>query len=389
MMTPIFSTDAIERSQHLTHLIRDDIVNAGGAIPFSYFMSRALYTPVYGYYMADNTKLGSAGDFLTAPEISPLLAEALAKQCQSILATISSGDILEVGAGTGVLAVELLLALERENSVPAHYFIFDISPDCRRRQKELLTTRCPHLLSCVVWLEVLPATPIQGVIIANEVLDALPVDCFEITENGCQERGVAWEDDHFVWKCFPFRHSERSEESLHWHKILRFAQDDNIGYRSEIHRSISDWIRSVSTSLDKGVIFLIDYGYPRKEYYHPDRSMGTLMCYCQHQRSDNPFDYVGLQDITAHVDFTLVIESAVAAGCSLAGFTTQAGFLLSSGLIEKNGKESAVDQFRYATHIKKLMMPHEMGEAIKVMALSKQYDVLLAGFDFQDRRWDL
>jgi SAM-dependent MidA family methyltransferase len=377
-----------EHSQKLTTKIRQEITRSGGGISFAQFMELALYAPGLGYYAAGKHKLGPKGDFLTAPEISPLFAKSIARQCQQISEQLSSYDILEFGAGSGVFAKDILIALEEMGAMPEHYYILEVSAELRDRQQRLLQSSFPQYISRIQWLDHLPSSPIQGVIFANEVMDALPVHSFDIQHDTIKERFVVWQNEQFCW--------ESGEPVTPGLKQLCEALRETYalpnGYQSEIHLFLSAWIQSVADLLKKGVILLIDYGYGRAEYYHPDRSMGTLMCYYQHQKHDNPLILVGLQDVTAHVDFTTVIESADAFGCKLAGFTTQAAFLTACGLLEIAEKEthlSAKEKFQQGQAIKKLLFPSEMGEIIKVMALSKAWDVPLVGFSLLDRRRDL
>jgi SAM-dependent MidA family methyltransferase len=372
----------------LTDMIRHEIQLAGGFITFARFMELALYAPGLGYYSAGQHKFGKGGDFVTAPEISPLFSQCVALQCKQILDELEHGDILELGAGSGVFAKDVLLELESLNSLPEHYYILEISAELRARQKELLAHYCPHLLARISWLDALPATAIDGIIFANEVLDAMPVHCFRIDRAGIKERCVTWGHDHFTWLL-----TEPATPALTQH-VESLIQEYDLpeGYESEINLMLPAWINSITACLDKGVILLLDYGYGRAEYYHPERSMGTLMCYYQHQRHDDPFKLVGLQDITAHVDFTTVAENACTAGCTLAGYTIQAAFLLHCDLLEiaqKKEEATSIEGINQAQAIKKLILPSEMGELIKVMALSKNYAKSLRGFPQPDRRRDL
>lgn len=377
-----------EHSEKLTAKIRQEIVKLGGRLSFAQFMELALYAPGLGYYAAGKHKLGPAGDFLTAPEISSLFAKSIARQCQQIAEQLAHYDILEFGAGSGVFAKDILLALEAMGALPEHYFILEVSSDLRDRQKHLLQSECPQFFSRIQWLDHLPSSPIQGIIFANEVMDALPVHTFEIQHDNIKERFVIWQQDQFCWES---REPVTPGLKLQCEALREtYALPNN--YQSEIHLFLSAWIHSVADVLKKGVILLLDYGYGRSEYYHPDRGMGTLMCYSQHRKHDNPFISVGLQDITAHVDFTTVIESGDASGCKLAGFTTQAAFLTACGLLEiaeKQNDLSAKEKFQQGLAIKKLLFPSEMGEIIKVMGLSKAWDVPLIGFSLLDRRRDL
>ncbi len=372
-------------SDKLTDIIRQEIKSSGGLISFARFMELALYAPGLGYYSAGQTKLGKEGDFITAPEISPLFAQCVAQQGKEILNELGAGDILEIGAGSGVFAKDLLLELENLHSLPRHYFILEISAELRARQKQLIAEQCSHLLERIIWLDTLPSAPIQGMIIANEVLDAMPVHCFRIDKGRIQERCVTWENDHFTWLSTT---PTLSALTQHLEPLLQTLPD---GYESEINLMLPAWIRSITSVLEKGVILLFDYGYGRTEYYHPERTMGTLMCYSQHHRHSSPFTLIGLQDITAHVDFTMAVEQAYAAGCSLAGYSTQAAFLLNCHLLEiaKQNEKTVLEETNQAQAIKRLVLPSEMGELIKVMAISKNFTQSLLGFPQPDRRRDL
>ncbi len=375
-------------SNQLTDVIRQEIQLAGGFISFARYMELALYAPGLGYYSAGQHKFGKGGDFVTAPEISPLFSQCVALQCQQILDELGQGDILELGAGSGVFAKDVLLELERLNSLPRHYYILEISADLRARQHELLTQHCPHLLTHISWLNVLPKTTIHGIIIGNEVLDAMPVHCFRIDSSGIKERCVTWDQDQFAWL---LTEPTTPELTQHVESLLQ-EQPLPEDYDSEVNLMLPAWINSITACLDKGVILLFDYGYGRAEYYHPERRMGTLMCYYQHRRHDDPFKLVGSQDITAHVNFTTVAENACDVGCTLAGYSIQAAFLLHCdllGIAQKKEEATSVEGINQAQAIKKLTLPSEMGELVKVMALSKNYTKSLRGFPQPDRRRDL
>ncbi len=388
MKLPTPDSTAQAHSAKLADIIRQEIHLSGGFITFARFTELALYFPGLGYYSAGQHKWGKEGDFVTAPEISPLFSQCVATQCKQILNELDKGDILEIGAGSGVFAKDILLELESLNSLPQHYFILEISAELRERQKQLLAHHCPHLLDRISWLDSLPKTAINGIIIANEVLDAMPVHCFRIENSEIKERCVTWDHDHFTWMLTPPTTSRLTQH------IEFLLQEYTLpeGYESEINLILPAWINSITSTLNKGVILLFDYGYGRAEYYHPERKMGTLMCYYQHLRHDNPFKLIGLQDITAHVDFTTVAETACAAGYTLAGYSIQAAFLLNCQLLEraqKKGKIALLNEIHQLQAIKKLTLPSEMGELIKVMALSKNYAKSLHGFPLPDRRRDL
>lgn len=368
----------------LTEFIRQKINQAGGWISFAEFMNAALYHPTLGYYCRETMAFGHQGDFTTAPELSPLFAACFAKQCEQIFHHLEGGSILELGAGSGRFAHDILLALEKSGSLPRHYFIYEISPALRRKQAHLLETNIPQLAHQITWLDTLPAE-FSGVIIANEVLDAMPVHCFRIEQEGACERGVSWEGGEFVW-------SSRVPDSELTEKLQTLPSLE-VGYESEINLELEAWVARLSNALTQGVILFSDYGYGHLEYYSPERSRGTLTCFHEHQRHDNPLIWPGRQDMTAHVDFTRVIESAFEQGCSLGGYTTQAGFLFSCGL--KELAETAAQSltptalFQQSQALKTLTLPTEMGERIKVMALVKQMALPLIGFQVQDRRRDL
>ena len=378
--------EEITYQEQLKTLICQEIIESGGSLSFARFMALALYAPGLGYYSAGHYKLGPTGDFVTAPEMSPLFAKCVARQCQQILTACDNKDILELGAGTGVFAKDLLLELEKLACLPDHYFILEVSADLRERQYTLLSQHCPHLLERVVWLDSLADVEINGMIFANEVMDALPVHCFHIKNQSVMERRVIWQGDRFAWQL-------RSAETALADPIEELRQQFSLpdGYESEMNLLLPAWVNSLAAVLKQGVILLFDYGYGRAEYYHPDRYMGTLMCYRQQRRHDDPFMYVGAQDITAHVDFTSVVSAAVDAHLALGGYTTQAAFLLCCHLIEISEEQvlSTEAQFLQGQMIKKLILPAEMGEAVKVMALTKAFDLPLLGFSLQDRRGDL
>lgn len=367
------------RQDQLTHRIREEIARAGGAISFARFMQLALYAPGLGYYTGGRHKFGEHGDFITAPELGPLFARCLARPCRSVLQELKGGDILEAGAGSGTLAADLLLELESLGSLPEHYFILELSAELRVRQAETLRRKAQRLEKRVSWLDALPAG-FRGIVLANELLDAMPVNRFTIALDGIQELLVAWESGRFVWR-----------EQLA-NATLR-ARIETLGlpvaYVSETHLQAEAWLRSIADILAHGAVVLIDYGFPRTEFYHPQRTQGTLMCHYRHRAHDDPLRLVGLQDITAHVDFSALAEAAVSAGLALLGYTSQAAFLLDCGL-EKMAAESDPENVRahlaLTEQIKKLTMPHEMGELYKVIAFGRNLTGPLPGFGLQDRR---
>lgn len=363
-------------SEQLQQHIAQEIIN-NGPITFARYMQLALYAPRLGYYSANTQKFGEAGDFVTAPEISPLFSRAVAQQCQQILADLEGGEILELGAGSGVMAVDILRELASHQCLPTHYYILEISADFRERQAALIKSEIPQLLDRVNWLSQLPSHPIRGVIIGNEVVDAMPVHKFKI-KNGIKEIYVDYKTDQFTWKI-----DEPSSSLTEAVRDLRinFAE----GYESEISLLIKGWILSLTKILHTGLILLIDYGFPRYEYYHPDRNQGTIVCHYRHRSHFDPLILMGIQDITAHVDFTVLAEAALPS-LMVAGFTHQAAFLLNCGIA--SFMPSYEDQVLYYTitqQIKKLTLPSEMGELFKVIALTKNYQKPLLGFTYMNQ----
>lgn len=373
----------------LINLLRKELIKAGDSLSFAQFMELALYHPTLGYYTSENFHIGRSGDFITAPEISPFFARCFASACLPFMQMTDTAFILELGAGTGRFAVDLIQSLIKLNQPPVRYYIYEKSASLIEKQRILLKQTCPNFFSNIIWLSTLPET-FKGVIIANEVLDALPVHCFQISENGQPvERCVAWQDDRFIWQN-KLPTSAKLKQKIDW---LQETYRLPVGYQSEICLSLEPLIKQLATTLKKGLILLADYGYGQAEYYHPQRNQGTLTCFYQHQKHANPLLLPGLQDITAHVDFTAVAEAAVNSGCHVSGFTSQSTFLLGCGLLTFAAEEeiqlSPAEAFQLHQAIKTLTLPTEMGEIIKMMALTKEIDFTLVGFTLQDRRWEL
>ncbi|MBW8457771.1 MAG: class I SAM-dependent methyltransferase [Thiobacillus sp.] len=387
-MLPAPTPDALAHSQRVAAHLRTLIDAAGGWIPFSRYMDAALYAPGLGYYAAGAMKFGATGDFVTAPEMTPLFGRTLAHAIAPVLAERSignkpGGEVLELGAGSGRLAADLLGELERLDALPARYSILEVSADLRQRQQEVLARNLPQLAGRVHWLDALPAH-FNGVILGNEVLDALPAELVHWTENGPLSRGVIVKGGAFAWQDRPIADS-----------LLRArtnALDLAPGYVSEINLAADALIASLAQCLDRGVILMIDYGFGQSEYYHPQRHMGTLRAHYRHHALDDPFYLPGLCDLTAHVDFSAVARAGTAAGLELAGYTSQAGFLLNSGLTELLMQTPPSDAAAYlpqANAMQRLVSPAEMGELFKVIALSKGGIAPLAGFARGDRRHSL
>jgi len=368
-------------SARLQQMIADEMEASDGRISFARFMELALYAPGMGYYSGGSYKLGEYGDFITAPECSPLFSRCLARQVAQVLTILGGGDVLEVGAGSGMMAAALLESLAAADCLPHRYFILERSGELRARQQDLLQKRLPHLRNRIIWLEQLLEPGFRGVVLANELLDAFPVHCFTVTEAGSAELYVKRENDQWQW-CQGAPSSVELAE-----RIASVQRDANlpVGFHSEINLVGEAWIRSIADILIKGMLLIIDYGFPYREYYHPERASGTLMCHYRHRAHDDPFILVGLQDITAHVDFTAMAEAGYAAGLTVAGYTTQAAFLLGLGITElMRGAEDELTRMWWAQQVKKLTLPHEMGELFKVMAFTRSINEPLMGFTFRD-----
>lgn len=381
---PILSPEEVQQSTRLKEKIIARIDAVGGALSFAEYMQMALYEPGYGYYVAGQTKFGPNGDFITAPEVSYLFSYALAEQCADILFELGSGaSILEFGGGSGRMAVSILSRLEQRNCLPFRYWILDLSPDLQERQRALIAGQIPHLLDRVCWLETLENFSMTGVVLANEVFDAMPVTRFlRSTKKNFYELSVTETAGEFSWKL--------TEPSRNLQEVLIEIERDRgavlpEGYVSEINLNIVPWFAALTVCLLRGVVLCLDYGYPRCEYYLDERSQGTLMCHFRHHAHADPFLNPGMQDITAHVDFTAIASAAEHAGFKLAGFTTQSYFLLANGLDDLLESErhrlSSVAFLNLCQQAKTLLLPSEMGERFKVMGLSKMYDGILRGFD--------
>ena len=372
----------IELSQQLVAAIRADIEANGGWISFARYMEQALYAPGMGYYSAGSTKFGEAGDFVTAPEISPLFARTLARQAAQVLREVG-GDILELGAGTGRLAAQMLLALERMGMLPVRYRILEVSAHLRSVQRDTMVSLLPEVLfRRVEWLEALPPE-IDGFVFGNEVLDALPVHLLVRHEGGRQERGVVWQAERFAFQDQPLQ-----SPVLH-DGLQGLALPD--GYVTEVCPAAAGLVASLAGILRRGVLLFVDYGFPRGEYYHPQRATGTLMCHYRQQAHDDPLVYPGLQDITAHVDFTAVAEAGAGGGLDVLGFASQAQFLINCGITELLAEVSPHDMAAYlplATQAQKLLSPAEMGELFKVIAMGRGV-AGLQGFVRGDKRHTL
>lgn len=379
---PIPSAQALAHSAQLQSLIQQHIQQQGGWIDFATFMHMALYTPSLGYYSGGAKKFGFGGDFVTAPEISPLFAQALANQVAQVL-QITQGKVLELGAGTGKLAKDLLLSLGKLETLPSQYCILEVSDYLRQVQREYLHEKLPKaLFDRLVWLDTLPEV-FSGMVVGNEVLDAIPVHLVGKQQGVLVERGVVWKDG-FAWQ-----DKTLTAGSL-FHQLAEWDLPD--GYLTEISPAATGLVRSLASSLKHGAIVMLDYGFGASEYYHPQRKSGTLMCHFQHHAHDNPLVYVGLQDVTAHVNFTAIAEAAHSEQLSILGYLNQANFLINCGLLQILEQASPEHMEVYApmvSAVQKLLSPAEMGELFKVILLGKGIDVPLVGALQGDKRHTL
>jgi len=377
---------ALEHSERLVALLHERIATAGGWISFADYMGAALYEPGLGYYSAGAAKFGAAGDFVTAPEISPLFSHCLARQCAEVLASCSGNTVLELGAGTGRMAADMMEEFARLGDVPERYSILETSADLRSRQAQTLQRLPAELRARVNWLESLPEKAINGVIVGNEVADALPVQRFLINRDEVCELGVA--SDGSVFTDMPRPAGE---------ELTRFATqlklDGVEGYCSEYNPGLTGWVAALGNALEKGALLLLDYGYVRHEYYLPERNTGTLRCYYRHRAHESPYLWPGLQDITAWVDFTALAQAAEGAGLTVSGYTTQAQFLLAGGLeavvaraASEHNLADTRAQAEMAAGLRTLMLPGEMGDAVKAMIMTRGKVHAPSGFAGRDFR---
>ena len=382
VLTGLPALGAGERAhvERMHALIRTEVEARGGRLPFSRYMEIALYAPRLGYYRAGWRTFGARGDFVTAPEISPLFARTVARQVDQALSLTGTREVVEIGAGAGTMAAQMLAEFAPRGGV--RYRILELSGAMAARQRETIEARVPDALASVSWIDALPEPGFNGVVVANEVVDALPVERFEVTSGGVSMHCVGFEAGRPIWESRPAEpRLADAVESIQREIGHRLP----IGYVSEIGPARSAWAASIAERLECGLVLLMDYGFPRCELYHPDRRDGTLRCHFRHRRHDDPLVLCGLQDITAHVDFTAI---ARASGLDVAGFTTQNEFLLGCGLLDLVADlEPGSPQFvRLTAQIKRITLPGEMGEAIKVMALTRGIAEPLIGFSGRDHR---
>ncbi|HVW49726.1 MAG TPA: SAM-dependent methyltransferase [Trinickia sp.] len=392
---PVPAADALAASAALVAHIRHEISAAGGWVPFNRYMELALYTPGLGYYSGGARKFGrraeDGSDFVTAPELSPLFARTLARPVAQALAASGTREVMEFGAGTGRLAAGVLSALDALGAPLERYAIVDLSGELRERQRETIEALGGELAARVCWLDSLPAR-FEGVVLGNEVLDAMPVALFARTGGIWHARGVAASGENGSLR-FEARALDAAGVGLSKEDAAVLAEidadiDPALDYVAETHAAGAAFTRTVCSMLAKGAAFFIDYGFPRAEYYHPQRTEGTLMCHYRHRAHGDPFLYPGLQDITAHVEFTRIAEAGVDAGADLLGYTSQARFLMNAGITEALSEIDPADAARFlpaANAVQKLLSEAEMGELFKVIAFSRGIDEPIDAFARGDR----
>jgi SAM-dependent MidA family methyltransferase len=370
----------------LQEQIQQAILQQGGMMSFADFMQRALYTPGYGYYTGKEIPFGEEGDFVTAPLVSPLFSQCIAHQIAEILPHCTQPILLECGAGSGEMAAQILMSLEALKQLPAAYWILELSAVLKMKQRETIEARCSHLLSRVVWLDALPTEPFEGVIIGNEVVDALPVTLFEWRDQQARERCVGLSSDHqFVWKnkiADPFL--TQAVEKLH----QQYGPWPD-GFSSEIGMMQKPWLTALSHVFKRGLMLWIDYGERGKERYSPSRMEGSLRCYKHHQLISSPFEDIGQQDMTCDVDFTALALTGIEVGLTCAGYISQALFLMNCNVIEyaqQRIQQSPEHILKIQGGLRQLTHPAAMGEKFKVLALTKDLDESLCGFRMNDQK---
>jgi SAM-dependent MidA family methyltransferase len=372
---------ALDISRRLEGRIRSEIAAAGGLLPFDRFMELALYAPGLGYYVAGSAKLGPGGDFVTAPEVSPLFGACVAAQCAEALGRRGGGDILELGPGSGALAVQVLDRLQSLGRLPGRYLLLEPSPDLRERQGRAIAQQVPAWVDRCQWLERLPQG-FRGVVLANEVLDALPVHRFRVGRDGTTEECFVRASDEALQEVWGPARSPGLREAVAALQAVGLAIAP--GYSSEVNLRLGPWVEALADSLVAGLVLLIDYGYPQWAYYQADRTMGTLMCHWRHQAHPDPYRHIGLQDITTHVDFSAAARAGLGAGLDLAGFATQGHFLIGCGIEGLMLGADGLPDLDLVLGAKQLLLPTAMGERFKVLGLARGVEGPWCGFSVRD-----
>ena len=373
--------DALEHSGRVIAFVRAEIERAGGWIAFADYMQAVLYAPGLGYYVAGARKFGASGDFVTAPELTPLFGEALAASLASVLPSIAHAEVIELGPGTGRLAVDVLKALAAQDALPERYCLLEVSPDLRQRQRALLETEVPALMPRIAWLDRVP-TRWRGVVLANEVLDAVPPQVIVRSGSCWFERGVALAPD----RTLALADRPLAPGVLRSLAQQRFPLGGD--YASEINVTAEALVSSLARHCEQGALFIIDYGYPASEYYHPERKQGTVMVHYRHRSLTDPLFHPGLADVTSHIDFSAIAHAGVAGGMSVAGYSTQAAFLVQAGIaaaLARLGDPRSPGYIRAAAAMQTLVSPAEMGELFKVLAMVRERPGQIVGFDRYDQ----
>jgi len=389
---PPLQAEEQQHSERVLQAVRAALAAHGGWLAFDDYLRIVLYAPGLGYYSAGSAIFGASGDFVTAPELSVLFSRCVARQCMQVLQQ-TGGDILELGGGSGALAAGVLTTLQEQGLLPEHYYLLEVSAALRQRQQQRIGALPAALRSRVQWLESMPGAPISGVILANEVADALPFKRFVTHAEALLERGVALSAHGQLID------ADRAAQPALQAQVAQLVASLGrhsapwpwpSGYQSELCPLLAPWIAAIAAALGRGAALLLDYGLARSEYYHPQRGGGTLRCHFRHRAHEQPLLYPGLQDISAWVDFTRVAEAAVDAGLSIAGYCSQAAFLLGTGIeADLADSATALERARLASEARQLLLPEAMGESFKVMALTREPDAALRGFQYQDLRGSL
>ena len=373
---------ASRHSVAVARYLRRQIEDAGGVLPFDQYMDMVLYAPGLGYYATGTRKFGQGGDFVTAPEIGPLFGRSLAREVGLVLETIDDACLLEFGAGSGALAQSLIEALSADGRLPSRYCILEISPDLRERQRQRLEPLAEHHGLKIEWLEQLPDEPLQGVILANEVVDAFAVTRFCVIQGRPWRAGISIDGDGFAWEWIDDLDPDSGAAKI----VQQYELVE--GFISEVCPRAQAWIHALGVSLQRGLALVIDYGFPAREYYLPERSQGTLRCHYQHRAHNDPLILPGIQDVTCQVNFSALAEAGRTAGFDVLGYTSQESYLLALGLLDLATPQPEDDEnvmLSRAAEVKQLILPSQMGEAFKVMALGKNIEQALAGFKLRDR----
>jgi len=363
---PVPGADAAAHSARVVARVRDEIDRAGGFIPLSRYIELVLYAPGVGYYVAGARRFGPAGDFVTAPEMTSLYSAAIARQLERVLAAASGDDIVELGAGSGALAAGVLNALAKMGRRDVRYRILEVSAALRSAQRETLARAAPALSALVEWIDDVPQE-IRGGVVLNEVLDAIPPSVVARRAGAWYERGVVWGDDRFFV-------DERPLDDAHVRALAQARFPASIDYASEISPAAEALVTMLAQRIEAGALLIVDYGFPRREFYHQDRREGTLVGHYRHRVHADPFLWPGLSDLTVHVDFTAIAEAGQRAGATIAGYATQASFLMGCGILDllaAEGPPDSVDYIREAAAVQRLLSPAEMGELFKVLLLAR------------------